>query len=59
MLQAAQVPPLADPLIEDAIRTIEVIGLPLMAQARAARAAFQAFCEAPSSGSGPASQPGP
>lgn len=58
MLQVAQVAPLADPLIEDAIRTIEVVGLPLMAQARAARATFQALCEGPSSGSGPAGQPG-
>lgn len=59
MLQAAQVPLLADPLIEDAIRTIEVTGLPLMAQARAARGAFQALREGSSSGSGPAGQPGP
>jgi hypothetical protein len=40
MLEQAEVPSIADPLIENALRTIELVGMPLAAQAIAARSAF-------------------
>jgi hypothetical protein len=39
-LEPAAIPAIADPLIEDALRTIEAMGLPLAAQAISARSAY-------------------